>query len=293
MKILVGLDLRPSSQGALHFARWLHATSTRHDERFVVLHVLEHDHLGMVLRYHHLDEVMGGAVATARTALARAEAGALVREPRVVVGTRAEVDLADAVREDGAGLLVIGRMARRESHPVVRLGRVARRLLRHPPAPLVVVPPDLTAGQVGDGPVVALTSLEDDAVPACRFAADLAARLGRRLELVHVMLDPIEVAPYGILGEAMQRTLEEERRTRGEEMGAWCRRHGLSPGSTVVEVGEVVGRAAAHAERARSPLLVVGARQLGKAERFIMPSVGRELASHATVPVAVVPTGSD
>jgi nucleotide-binding universal stress UspA family protein len=290
MKIIVGLDLRPSSQGALHFAHWLSTTSTRHDEKFVVLHVLEHDHLGMVLRYHHLDEVMGGAGVAARAALARAEATGLVAAPRVVVGTRAEVDLADAVQEAGAGALVIGRMARRDTHPVVRLGRVARRLLRQPPAPLVVVPPDLTAAQVGDGPVVALTGLTDDAVPACRFAADLAARLGRRLELVHVMLDPVEVAPYGLLGDEMQRNLDQERRSRGEELAAWARRHGLSPGATTVEVGEVVGQAIAHAERVRAPVLVVGARPGGKAERLIMPSVGRELAAHATVPVAVVPS---
>ncbi|MCK7482758.1 MAG: universal stress protein [Candidatus Moduliflexus flocculans] len=197
MRIIVGLDVRPTSQGALHFAQWLTATSRYGDEAVEVLHVLEQDHLALVLRYHHLDEVMAMARTTAATLLAKA--GAARWEPglRVLVGTRAEVDLRSAALAQGDGLLVIGRMAQRGERRLVRLGKVARRLLRAPSTPTVVVPPDLEASDLGAGPVIALSDLEAGSVPAGRFAASMADRLGRPLEVVHVMADPLDAAPTG------------------------------------------------------------------------------------------------
>ena len=157
MKLVIGLDLRPYSQGALHFARWLSVASRRRDEAFLGIHVLEQDHLAAVLRYHHMDEVRDGAVASARAALQATGAEAIVGAPRIVVGRVADEELAEAARAEGATALVVGRMAKRGESPVVRLGRVARRLVRSLPLPVVVVPPDPPAPQIGDGPIVAPT----------------------------------------------------------------------------------------------------------------------------------------
>ena len=80
--------------------------------------------------------------------------------------------------------LVIGRAAERGSRAVVRLGRVARRVLRRLPCPVVVVPPDLSA--VADGPILLATDLDVASASAVTFARDLAARHGRELKVVHV-----------------------------------------------------------------------------------------------------------
>src|SRR5690606_35418270 len=54
-KWLCGLDLRPSSQGAIRWARWL-AQRTGADT-LAGVHVLEEAHLQAALRYHHLQEL--------------------------------------------------------------------------------------------------------------------------------------------------------------------------------------------------------------------------------------------
>jgi nucleotide-binding universal stress UspA family protein len=289
MKLVIGLDLRPYSQGALHFARWLSVASKRGGEAFVGIHVLEQDHLAAVLRYHHLDEVRDGAVASARAALKATGAEGIVGEPRIVIGTDADEDLTEAVRAEGATALLVGRMAKRGENPVVRLGRVARRLVRGLQVPVIVVPPDLTAQRIGDGPVVALTSMEDDSVAAARFAADLAARLGRKLELLHVMRDLTEFAPYGIVGEKSERGLAEERRAREAALAEWATRHGLTPDASLVLTGEVIDAAIRRAVEVGAPVIVAGARRMPTAQRILLPTVGKELAAASPTAVAIVP----
>lgn len=289
MKLVIGLDLRPYSQGALHFARWLAAASRRRDETFVGVHVLAQDHLAAVLRYSHMDEIRDGALASARAAVLATGMEGLLGEPRIVVGTVADEVLPDTVREVGATALLIGRMAKRGESPVVRLGRVARRLVRSLEVPVIVVPPDLTAPQIGDGPVLALTSMEDDSVAAARFAAELAARLGRKLELLHVMRDLTEFAPYGIVGETSERGQVEERRAREAALAEWSKRQGLAPDSMVVLAGEVIDKAIARAREVGTPLVVAGARRMPVAQRMLLPTVGKELAAASPTAVAIVP----
>lgn len=289
MKLVIGLDLRPYSQGALHFARWLSAASRRRDETFTGVHVLEQDHLAAVLRYHHMDEVRDGAMASARAALAATDSAGIVGEPRIVIGTVADEELTDAARAEGATALLIGRMAKRGESPVVRLGRVARRLVRSLQTPVIVVPPDLTAQQIGDGPVLALTSMEEDAVAAARFAADLAARLGRKLELVHVMRDLTEFAPYGILGDQTDRGMAEERKAREAALAAWAKANGVAADSLVVLAGEVIDKAIGRAVEIGAPVIVAGARRMPPAQRMLLPTVGKELAAASPTAVAIVP----
>jgi nucleotide-binding universal stress UspA family protein len=292
MRWIVGLDLRPRSAGALHFASWLaDATAPRDPDTFVAVHVLEGEHLRAVLRTHHLDEVAAAARAQVTRTLEAEGPGGRVRELDVRQAPHADEGLAAARAAHDAGGMVIGRIARREEQRILRLGRVARRLLRAQPCPLVVVPPDVGPAQLGDGPVVALTSLEDDAVTAARFAAGLARRLGRVFELLHVVPHLSAHSPEFLPVAALDERSEELVAEGQKGLAAWVKAHDLAPDRSTVLRGELFEVATLHAERERAPLLVVGGHRRGALERYLTPSIGGELAATATVPVAVVPQG--
>jgi nucleotide-binding universal stress UspA family protein len=175
---------------------------------------------------------------------------------------------------------------------MVRLGKVARRLLRDPSVPLVIVPPDLSRSAVGTGPVVALTSLDEDAEAACRFAADLARRTGRALDLVHVVPHLAASSPE-FIPVALAAERGEELIAEGEKaLAAWVREQKLRPSRTNVIRGELFDASVLHAEEVRAPILVVGVHHRGGLERLLSPSIASELAATATLPVAVVPAGA-
>ncbi|MCA9704742.1 MAG: universal stress protein [Myxococcales bacterium] len=136
---VVGLDLRPSGQGALRFAHWLAGATRQGQPTFVGVHVLVEAHLRAALRYHHLDEVETNAKALAERVVGEVSEDEFLAERKVICGRTAEEALAELARPSGTRALVIGRQARRGEKRLVRLGRVARRLLRTLPAPVVVV----------------------------------------------------------------------------------------------------------------------------------------------------------
>jgi nucleotide-binding universal stress UspA family protein len=287
MKWLVGLDLRASSRGALHFAAWV--ASRARDQSVTPIHVLEEEHLHYVLRYRHLDEVMREARAAAEDAIVSEGAASRVGDVRIVQGLQADETLAEACVAEGAAALVVGRLAKTKGRPIVRLGRVARRLIRKLPVPLVVVPPDLREEDIGPGPVVALTSLEDDSVRACRFGRELATLLGRELHVLHVVPDPAAAASYGIPAEQIEHICAEVRERSRVETVAWLAKAGVAADGTTVRLGDRVEQALVYASELRAVALVVGARQLPTAARTFLPSVGRELAASAPLAVAIVP----
>jgi nucleotide-binding universal stress UspA family protein len=286
MRWITGIDLRPLCVGAIHFCAWLARESRAPDgERFVPVHVLEDEHLRFVLRLHHLDEVVGAARAAARAALAPAEAPAAFEPPDIVVGGSAADRLAEAARAQGAAGIVIGRVARREAHGLVRLGAVARALLRDLPGPVIVVPPDVRPGE-GDGPIVALTALHQDS-PACAFAQEIARRTGRPLEVVHVV-------PAGDdVGYLVRSTLDEIGRVRRAEaersLEGWLRTHGLAPASGRVLEGSLLEAALAFCRARAAALVVVGTRRTGAHPERWGAGLSREIAANAPVAVAVVP----
>lgn len=289
MRWIVGLDLRPPGRGAVHFAAWAAATpASAGKDAFSAVHVLEQEHLQAVLRHHHLDEVVEAARAEAVRVLEREGAGASLGPPAIVQGLTAVDGLEEAARRAGAEALVVGRLAPRDGRATVRLGRTARGLLRRLPAPVLVVPPDLDVARLGDGPVVALTGLADDAVEAVRFGGRLAAGLGRPLVVLHVTPDPSDGGAY-LSPDTLQR-LARERQVEGEmALDGWIAVHGLEPDGVVVLSGPVVERALAFAEERGAPILVTGSRRLSLPERALFTSVGSEMAASAPVPVAVVP----
>jgi nucleotide-binding universal stress UspA family protein len=292
MTWIIGIDLRSLSHGALQFATWIGVNAVAPDgARFISVHVLEEDHLLAVLRYHQLDEVVAAAREEAKRALDRHGRTEWFEDLQIVEANRAEEGLEVARASARAEAIIIGRAAGRNERRVVRLGRVARRLLRALHSPIVVVPPDLEARDVGAGPIVALTSAREDAVEAVRFATALGRHMGRKLALVHVVSDPEAGMPF-IPRPSLERARSDLVRNGERELAAWVASAGLQPDSTTVLHGDVIDQAITFAEEQRSPLLVVGAHRRSGVDRVLIPSIGRELAATAGIPVAVIPPGA-
>ena len=108
---------------------------------------------------------------------------------RVATGHAALTLVAIAEREN-AELLVVGAGGQSTVSPTL-LGSVSTTLMREAPCPVVVVPPATIAPLDAEGmrSVVCGVSNDEADAPIVRLAADLAARLGGRLHVVHAHED--------------------------------------------------------------------------------------------------------
>jgi nucleotide-binding universal stress UspA family protein len=285
---ILGLDLRSHSLGAANFASWLARTSqVAGGERVVAVHVLEEAHLRAALRYHHLAEVKQSARGLAESRLNGIDFGRPI-DIELIEGGTAEERLEAARLYHNAAGLIIGRYATREGHHLLRLGRVARRLLRALAAPTLVVPPDYDADQ-SDGPIVVAVDLDDDCRHGARFAREMGTRLDRKIVLVHVVATPDDYGAY-YLPEASLEKLRVEQQEHGKHgLDEWAQQHGFSDADQVVLQGGVIEQIIKFAGQSRACLVVSGSRRLTPFERFFLTSVGSELAAVSPVPVAVVP----
>ena len=268
MRWIVDVDLRAPSQAAIRFARSLAlAGEAPEASRFIPVHVLDQDHLRSVLRVQHLDEVVDEAREGARRMLAPTTPAGSFEDVEVVQALYEEEGLAATRQAHGADGVILGRRDGR----LVRLGRAARRLLRAPPCPVVVVPSRLADGAL-DGPILALTDLRETSASAYRFAARLARQSGRELVAVHV-----------VPGEGPE----------PEESGlaAWAKASGLPADRHVVVRGDVVAQALATANAIGASAIVTGSRPRSGIERVLGRSAARAIAARASVPVVVVPSG--
>ena len=288
MRLVVGVDTRDRSQGALRFGVWLRTLLGDTDVELLLVHVLAHDEMMLELRRRPLADVLEDARVAVDKAVAQAGAGQLRQDVDIVQAISPEDYLAQAARLYRADGLVIGRSARRHERSVVRLGRVARRLARRLPSPVFVVPPDLRTSHLGDGPVLCAASPSVAAGRAAHAAVELAERLGRRAHLLnvvttaHAIPDAIAADPLGDLGEA---ELENARRT----MLRWCRAQELGDADMDVVGGDPATVILAHAARLRSPLVVCGSRRLDLVQRIFNSSLGTDLARSSPIPVMIVP----
>jgi nucleotide-binding universal stress UspA family protein len=275
---IVGLDFDERCLGALVFADWL----TRAGDAAVGVHVLEswtRPHLRADLASLARDRAEHAARALGLTPLARVD---------TLEAVRAEDGLARVCAERAASGLVIGRAARSDQTPFVRLGVVARQLLRRLPAPVIVAPPDRTT--VGGGPILLATDLGESSEAAVVFAQALAERQGRPLELVHVgeprhndLIDELEPA-WIAAREAYHAEV-------AGQLHRWAGARGLPEVPRHSLFGDPAARIAAVAAARDAALVVVGSRGLGLAARAFLSSTASALAGLASCPVAVVPLG--
>lgn len=290
---IVGLDLRPTGRGAIHFARWVYRASEPAPVGLVGIHVLEEAHLQAALRYHHLEELETAASEAADSMVSDADAETCVPRRHIVQGVHASTALKDALAEHGAEGIIIGRLAPRAGGRIFRLGRTARRLLRLLPGPVIVVPPDYQ-GNAADseadrGPVVVTTNLCDDAATAMRFGVEFAKRTGRPVTALHIVPQPDDYAAHYIPVASRAKIAGEHEAEARLGIKKWLTGLGLSVDHHEVVVGHITESAVDYARDKGAALLVSGSRRLSTLERLLITSIGSELAATASCPVAIVP----
>lgn len=285
---ILGLDLREGAEGPLVFARWLQSALAADGEaNLTAIHVIEADQLGLLATAAKREQAKSLATDALSQTLARAgDTTPLTDIQFAELGTPEDVLSAAASEADG---LILGRLAPRGKDRLLRLGGVARRLLRRLPAPTIVVPPDLSRSQVGEGPIIFACDGRDDGLGAARFATRLAELLGRELLLAHVVPLPTGWS-VGYLPPDSLKQVRADLRASGERtLERWATQHGLSGHRGVVTEGLVTEELARLAEHEDALMVVTGSRQLNAVERLFVTSVGSELAASTTAPVAVVP----
>ncbi len=277
MKWLVGLDLRPSSQGALHFATWLRDRSVGQELRAV--HVVE---AGSASEgFATLEEP---ARAATERMLARTQARPQFTDVSVVAGPAPHTSLLAAATQEQADGIIVGREGASSVTPADRLGQVSRHLLRALVCPVVVTRPDLHPRDVGLGPVVLATDLSADGAAALSFAATLASDLERELVVAHVQRRFEHPAIYKPDSDWAGAAKEQDR-TAKAAVNDWVASHEVSA-RTIVDEGITTRRLLDIAHVEEACLLVCGSRVHGDIH---LSATGTELAASARVPIAVVP----
>lgn len=288
-KWILGLDLREGAEGPLIFARWLTAALTRQGVAAEVepIHVLEQDQVGMLALADRRDETIALAEDAIARTLERTGDPTPIGNLRLVEYGDPEDVLAQAAA--GAEGLVIGRLAPRGKDRILRLGGVARRLLRRLPAPTWVVPPDLRPEQIGKGPIILACDAHEDSLGATRYALRMADLLRRELILAHVVPMPYGWS-IGYLPAESVKQVRADLRAQGERLlERWATQHGITGLRGVVTEGIVPEELARLVESEDALTLITGSRKLNALERLFVTSVGSELAASAKCPVVVVP----
>lgn len=280
----VGLDLRPRSQGAIKTARWLHAHRTEQARnRFYGVHVVPQIPRVSV-RDDVMDELCEQARVKAEATVAEVGATDAFDQIEAVPGTPVQTLGAASSYYDVDGL-IIGRHGPREGGTVIRLGTVARQLLRELPAATMVVPPDHDPEDHPQGPVLVATDLAPDAAAAGRFGLRLAQDLGVDLLLVHV-------PETGQLAAQLGATPHSPVIQDPQAFEEWVERYGLGGARTETSPGDPVEQTLKLAQAHDASIIVCGSRRLSLTDRVFQASTGSTLAAYARRPVVVVPPES-
>jgi nucleotide-binding universal stress UspA family protein len=288
-KWILGLDLREGAEGPLFFARWLQAALAEHggSAELEPIHVLEQDQIGMLALADRRDETVSLAEDAVARTLERSGDTTPFGNLRLVEYGAPEDVLAHAAT--GADGLLIGRLAPRGRDQILRLGGVARRLLRRLPAPTWVVPPDLRTPQIGKGPIILACDAHDDSLGATRYALRMADLLRRELILAHVVPMPYGWS-IGYLPAESVKQVRADLRAHGERLlERWATQHGITGLRGVITEGIVPEELARLAQSEDALTIITGSRKLNALERLFVTSVGSELAASASCPVVVVP----
>jgi nucleotide-binding universal stress UspA family protein len=281
LKWILGLDLGPDSAGAVRTASWMSATSQPPArQRVIGVHVVP-SRPRIDVRDDEADEIAAKAEEAARDSVRAGGAEDGVDRIDVVFGAQPSEQLATACRYHHAHGILIGRHAASDEETFVRLGRVARRLIRELPAAVMVVPPDHrpeTDEGGRPGPVVVATDLTDDSIAAGRFGLQMARELGADLVLVHVHRGSEYALVTTQADEADDVAFER-----------WSREYGLGGARRVTQRGDVVNRMLSIGHHEKASMLVCGSRHLTNVQRVFQASTGTDLARFAPRPVLIVP----
>jgi nucleotide-binding universal stress UspA family protein len=261
--------------GALHVARWLREASGGREE-ILGAHVPDPR-----LRTDgaELDEQLALAI---DEALVRTLSGSLsvpIVGRRLVLARSPDEGLARATDELECEGILIGRAALPSQRPAPPLGSTARRLLRHLPASVMIVPSDLRS--IGRGPVLLATDLGPSSACAGALARRLADSVGR----------PLHVTTVDIVGrklEMLTEWLTISPRREPVDVEAWARRHELGTIDCSVQSGDMHEALLAASRALDAPVLVCGSRCLSVTDRIYTSSAANDLARHGDLPVLAV-----
>jgi nucleotide-binding universal stress UspA family protein len=286
VKWAIGLDLRREGRGALAFVRWLRERSAA--DAFTAVHVLEVSPVLQALRDR--DEGIDAIELAREAGLQELAAAGLsgVEGPIVLDASAPDEGLENEIENLGADGLVIGRRGETHDNRLLRLGPIARRLLRRLPVPVVVVPPDLEVRRIGAGPIILATDLADDSLAAARFAKRVADTYGCQLVSMHVVPGSDAAAMF-VPAATIQQLYEQLGLDRHKDLEGWNRDAGLGEIPSIVAAGDVLARVIAVADNEHAPLVVTGSRLQSTVTRIFTASVGTTLAGYANCAVAVVP----
>jgi nucleotide-binding universal stress UspA family protein len=291
-KWAIGVELNEEHLGPLRFASGL--ANARGDDLMLGVHVLP-----CLERLHPM--VNQAQAQLTRDQVAEQVAALLAREGLAEANTRVELIEDDDVERGlsqasvrlGVDALIVGRRAKRDEDPLVRLGEVTRRLLRKLPVPILVTPPDFGAPGdpgMGHGPVIVGVDLAEHCKTAIEFAAPIAARLGRPLLLAHGTSVPSWGISY-MPPAGMDQLRAQARKEATTKLREWVDtlELGTVEVGTHVFTGDPARQLLELAHAGDAALLVTGSRMLGPVERLFLSSISSELAAAARCPVAVVP----
>lgn len=288
MRWVVGVDLRPHSHGAINFAAWLHAHDQTGQASLEALHVVDSGLLELPEAPARA-AVLGRAKQAAIAALtARHALDAFAHVDAIEAG-----DVIDTLAAAGALAastgVILGRRAADNDTRLVRLGKVARSLLRRLESPVFVVPPDLERAYIGEGPIVCAVDLDPHGVDVARFGEALGEAIGRPARLVHV-LDAGDPIGLQYLPEITWTDLHKREREVGEAaLRKWRDDAGLRSDTLTVQ-GQTVTQLIRTATELDACMILCGSRRLNLAQRMWLSSIGSSLAAAAHLPVGVIPS---
>lgn len=278
---ILGIDLRPRSDGAIRFGGWLRSQAPD-DIKLRGVHALAHDDDG----YPNTREQVQVAV---EETLDRAGVRAAFDSVEVIAADRPETALESLQRNVDARGFIIGRRATADSEAIVRLGSVARRMLRRLVAPTFVVPPELEAEKIGAGPIVVAVTPDEASVGAVKFARRLATELRRSLVCVTVISTSADYIPPDRIDAVLAERVAQKVRGAEAITFAWLLSLGIRE-RLVVRPGDALTQILAVATELSAPFVVTGSRKLSTVERLFGLSVASWLAAQAALPVLVVPS---
>lgn len=284
MKWLLGLGVSDHDLGAIKFASWVRAREGLNSSVRAV-HVVDPAVVKAARTRVSLDELRDDATAATRATL---HAAGLAEDVEVILGEKPTVALAQATQTTGSDAVLVGRHATSTSHPIVRLGRVARTMIRTMHCATVVVAPDFDPDNAGEGLLLA-TDLHEHSTGAAKFAVELAGAMGLRITVVHVHLELLAQGMSYMRSASIDAMIPKLRAEARVAAAKWCAQHGLAQSQLIVHAGAAASGVLSVAEVVRPSLIVCGSRKAGIVERVLTSTVGSALASFASQPVAIVP----